>query len=191
MDEARQRIHAMRDVILDRDRWLPRLLQEFCYLQLRMLCEQIAVGCLIAHGEVKNKRTLKNWKIPDVMKQLQAMNPDFYPRGIRVRQIEHRVHLDEYDVPQLTKSDLIRLWQRSGEYLHRGTAEKIFNERPEGPVVDISEIIQWVQKIINLLEHHVISSSDKSRHLIVFLSSEEHGGKTFLFTADGPAQYST
>jgi hypothetical protein len=64
MDEARLRIHAMRDAIAERDHWVPRLLQEFAYLQLRMLCEIIAVGCLVAHGDVKATGTLKLWRPP-------------------------------------------------------------------------------------------------------------------------------
>jgi hypothetical protein len=34
------------------------LLREFCFLQLRMLCELIALGCLVAHGDIKETRSL-------------------------------------------------------------------------------------------------------------------------------------
>lgn len=172
MDEARMRIHAMRDVIFDRENWLPRLLQEFCYLQLRILCEQIAVGCLIAHGEVINRRTLGNWNIPEVMKRLWQLNADFYPKGIRIQISESGMHLDEYAVPQLSKDELIALWRRSGDYLHRGTALKVLKEDPSGPVVAIDEIIAWGQKITNLLDQHIISSSDKLKHLVIALGGE-------------------
>jgi hypothetical protein len=126
MDEARLRIHAMRDAINARDRWVPRLLQEFCYLQLRMLCEIIAVGCLVAYGEAKTKAALKLWRPPDIMKRLEQLNPDFYPRGVRFRKLPNGgTHLDEYNVPQLTKAELIALWERSGSFLHRGQGKTL------------------------------------------------------------------
>src|SRR5260370_9257869 len=77
MDEARIRIHAMRDAINARGSWAPRLLQEFLYLQLRTLCETIALGCFVAHGDVKNPSTLKSGGIPPVMKALKKPNPNF------------------------------------------------------------------------------------------------------------------
>lgn len=191
MDEARQRIHTIRDLVDGRDRWPPRFLQEFCYLQLRMLCELIAVGCLVAHGEVKNLRTLKNWKIPDVVKEMEALNPDFYPRGVRFRRHAGGLHLDDYNVPQLTKGELVQLWQRSGEYLHRGTAVKLLKEDRRGPQVNTDEIVLWGLKVMNLLEQHIISSSDRSKHLLVALASDDHGGNAGIWLAEGPAQDAT
>ena len=85
MDEARVRIHAIRDIIDARNLWAPRLLQEFAYLQLRMLCETIAVGCLVAHGDVQDRTTLKSWRPGDMIRKLGELNPDFYPRGVRIR----------------------------------------------------------------------------------------------------------
>ena len=87
MDEARLRIHAMRDAIAARDDWVPRLLQEFSYLQLRMLCEVIAVGCLVAHGDARDARTVKLWRPTDIIKRLDKLNPDFYPHGIRFQKL--------------------------------------------------------------------------------------------------------
>jgi hypothetical protein len=125
MDEARLRIYAIGDAVDTRDRWVPRLLQEFAYLQLRMLCEIIAVGCLVAHGDVKNAGTLKSWKIPDIMNKLKELHTNFYPRGVRFRKLPSGgLHLDDFNVPQLSKSELVRLWERSGSFLHRGSAKK-------------------------------------------------------------------
>ena len=90
MDEARIRIHAIRDIIHARDSWTPRLLQEFVYLQLRALCETIALGCLVAHGDVKSRSTLKEWKIPAIMKEMEKLNPDFVSGAIAQLLIKDR-----------------------------------------------------------------------------------------------------
>src|SRR6266571_4792360 len=143
MDEARLRIHAMRDAIEARDRWVPRLLQEFAYLQLRMLCEIIAVGCLVSHGDVKDPGTLRSWRIPDVMKKLERLNADFYPRGVRFRKLSSgSLHLDEYNMPQLSKKELVQLWELSGSFLHRGSAKTLITEQGKVLNVNLDTIIQ-------------------------------------------------
>ena len=180
MDEARLRIHAIRDAIDRRNAWVPRLLQEFTWLQLRMLCEVIAAGCLVAHGEVHERAILKSWRAPDIIDRLEQLNPGFYPRGVRLRKVPGGTHLDEYAVPQLSKAELVSLWERSGAFLHRGSANNLIQEHGKELVVDLDPIISNTQKIINLLEQHVISSTDKRRHLVVALASEDAGGRALL-----------
>lgn|SRR6266404_1107933 len=187
MDEARWRIHAMRDAIAARDRWVPRLLQEFSYLQLRMLCEVIAVGCLVAHGDAKDAGTLKLWKAPDIIKRLEQLNPDFYPRGVRFRKLPNGgTHLDDYNVPQLTKAGLVQLWERSGSFLHRGKAKTLIAAHGKVLSVNLDTIIQHGQKILNLLEQHIISSADKKTHLLVALAAEDTGGNAMVAVAASP-----
>ena len=36
------------------------LVREFCFLQLRLICELIALGCLTAHGDIKATQS-KKW----------------------------------------------------------------------------------------------------------------------------------
>jgi hypothetical protein len=186
MDEARLRIHAVRDGINSRNSWVPRLLQEFCYLQLRMLCEIIAVGCLIAHDDVKDKSTLKSWKIPEIMTRLEELNARFYPRGIRLRKHAGGVHFDDYPVPQLSKVELIELWERSGSFLHRGSAKNLIAATGKILNVDLDMVINYGQKILNLLEQHVISSADNKAHLLVALASDDAGGNAMIWVAQSP-----
>ncbi len=187
MDEARLRIHAMRDAIRARDHWVPRLLQEFAYLQLRMLCEIIATGCVVAHGDVKDAGTLKSWRTPVIMKKLEQLNADFYPRGVRFRKLSSgEVHLDDYNAPKVTKKELVELWERSGSFLHRGSARNMLAEHGKVLNVDLDTIIEHGQKILNLLEQHVISSADEKGHLLVALAADDAGGNTVVFVAASP-----
>jgi hypothetical protein len=44
------------------------LIREFCFLQLRMLCELVALGCLVAHGDItKGKYFQKAYKADDIL----------------------------------------------------------------------------------------------------------------------------
>jgi hypothetical protein len=186
MDEARLRIHAMRDAIAAKESWAPRLLQEFAYLQLRMLCEVIAGGCLLVHGAVKHRDVLKSWRAPDIIEKLGQLNSDFYPRGVRFRKTPTGLHLDDYSVPQLSKLELVELWERSGAFLHRGSAKNLVAEHGKMLNVNLDTIILNGQKILNLLEQHIISSADKKTHLIVALSSEDAGGRAAVGVAASP-----
>jgi hypothetical protein len=187
MDEARLRLHAMRDAIACRDRWVPRLLQEFAYLQLRMLCEIIAVGCLVAHGDIKDSGTLKLWEAPRILKKLEELNADFFPRAVRFQKLPNGdIHLDNYNAPHLTKTELAKLWGQSGDFLHRGGAKNLTARHGKILNVDLDAIIEYGQKILNLLEQHVISSADKRGHLLVALAADDAGGNAMVFYAASP-----
>ncbi len=190
MDEARIRICAVRDVIALRNAWAPRLLQEFAYLQLRMLCETIALGCLIAHDDVKDRKILKSWSAADIIEKLSALNPEFYPRGIRIRAEAGIVNLDEYKVPQMSKNELIDLWSKSGNFLHRGSAKSLFAERGQLLNVNLDLVVEHGQKITNLLDQHVISSANKRKHLVVALGGGGGAalGKASVWVAESPPQ---
>ena len=187
MDEAKLRIHALRDGINARDHWVPRLLQEFLYLQLRMLCEIIAVGCLVAHGDVKDASTLKLWEAPIIIKRLEKLNPDFYPRGVRFRKLPSgELSFDDHTAPQLTKAELVTLWHLTGSYLHRGSAKNLLAAHGRILNVDLDTIILHGQRVLNLLEQHIISSADRKGHLLVALASDEAGGNAMVWVAGSP-----
>ena len=53
MEEAKDRLSAM-DIALEGKTGLSMgAIHELCFLQLRMLCELIALGCLTAHGDLE------------------------------------------------------------------------------------------------------------------------------------------
>lgn len=54
---------------------------EFCFLQLRMLCELIALGCLTAHGDLEAGKLKKSHKADQIIRRLEVLHPDFYPKA--------------------------------------------------------------------------------------------------------------
>jgi hypothetical protein len=52
--------------------------------------------------------------------------------------------------------------------------------------VNLDAIIEYGQKILNLLEQHVISSADKKGHLVVALAAEDAGGSAMVAFAASP-----
>ena len=186
MNEARWRLQALNKAIEDRDNWAPKLLNEFCYLQFRMLCEQIALACLVAHGDVTKKSVQKAWQPSVIIAELEKINADFFPKGIIIHVEGNSVQLEDRVEPQLTKSELIKLWHISGDNLHRGNAKKLFANFGKPVVVDLAPLISYTNKLVALLDQHIISSADKSRCLLVALSHHQANFECLVSVAESP-----
>jgi hypothetical protein len=160
--------------------------KNFYNLQLRTLCETIALGCLVAHGDVKDRSTLKRWDIPAMMKEMEKLNPDFYPRPVRIQFLPEVVKLDDYGAPALSKAELVKLWERSGSFVHRGSAKDLLAKEGSELVVNLDPVVEWGAKIRNLLDQHVISSADKKSHIVAVLSHIPSGGGSAVWIAKSP-----
>src|SRR5262245_38056305 len=81
LDEAKHRLAAL-DILLAGDTELPvGAVHESSYLQLRMLCETIALGCLIAQGDHQPTRKIKNeYRAGKIIEYMKDVHPEFYPR---------------------------------------------------------------------------------------------------------------
>src|SRR5438477_13054130 len=84
MQEARMRIDLMNHISRGEANIHPMFAREICYLQFRFLCEMIAVGCLVACGDVPTAQALKKTYHPHaIIAKLERLNPDFYPQPAR------------------------------------------------------------------------------------------------------------
>src|SRR6516225_496582 len=78
MHEAKRRLSAM-DTALEGKTGLPEVaVREYCFLQLRMLCELIALGCLTAHGDLQTGKLKDEYKADKILSRLQQLHSDFY-----------------------------------------------------------------------------------------------------------------
>jgi hypothetical protein len=148
MTEAKVRLIGM-DTVLEGKTGLPNaLICEFCFLQLRMLCELIALGCLTAHGDLPiGKGLQKTWEADDIIRDLEELHPPFYPQA------------SPQQNEGFTKEELVKLWRRCGAVLHRGTIRKLWSRDGHGDE-GIEEIRAWKQKIEAQLSHHTIVMAD-------------------------------
>jgi hypothetical protein len=131
---------------------------ELCYLQLRMICETMALACLVVHGEIPGTRAapIRSAHEADViLKKLGDLHASFYPQpGIPA---PHPPTGGRIFVPSsaayMTKSELIDLYHRCGDRLHRGDYE----DAKTVPEIDFEPITVATLKIIELLKFHKIS----------------------------------
>lgn len=166
----------------------PPLVREYSFLQLRMICELIALGCLVAHGDLgaaKSKALQKAYKADEILKSLEALHPNFYPVPGKPVFGDKRLHLDDYDDDFLTKPELIALYGKCGDVLHKGSLRRLIT--PKSPVQhSFPEVTKWGQKILNLLSVHTISRVGGNFHLLTFLSAQQKGGNVLVVVAESP-----
>ncbi|MEX0957335.1 MAG: hypothetical protein WDZ83_19240 [Rhizobiaceae bacterium] len=177
MDEARRRIDAI-EMLVNRETGLEaRFAREAAYLQLRMICEIIAVGCVVAHDGLAeldaSKELRKAFAADRIVNALSSLHDRFYPQPIRVeRETAGHISVRDADVEHLSKDELKALYRSCGNALHRGTPAKIVaGEKLEADW--ISNVMHNSQLAANLLSSHALVMRGDERAIFAnFISGE-------------------
>ena len=147
---------------------------EFVAIQLRKSLEGIAFSTLIANQDIYSQQYnnfAKHWNPKLLMKDLERLNPDFYPKpiGVIAEPDENGVKTFDYlEDGYLTKEDFVFLYDKCGKALHT------LNPYNENSVIDLKiSVHDWVQKIIKLLYLHQVRLVDDSETFIVYLQHPE------------------
>lgn len=151
---------------------------EYCYLQLRMICELIVMACALAHGETRNRAGRKlggAWNARLISNLLEDLHPEFYP--VPTKQI-----LDAQGVPiawkrvkggYLTLPQLRSLYDECGKNLHIGTVDRYLAGHRS--IVNLDKIKEWRSLIVTLLNHYEIQIEDLRYLVVVLMHSNEDG----------------
>jgi hypothetical protein len=163
MFEARQRIDAINFILAGGTKLAEAIVSELCYLQLRMLCENIALGCLVAHGDIVEsqiKNFEKEWSAERIIEKLEKLNPHFFPQQMVIGTENGSPSITANTNPNcnaLTKDELPKLYALCGGFLHRGTLKKISRSNPlHHGRLNVPDIVRWGQKIEDLTGSHII-----------------------------------
>ncbi|MNT24586.1 hypothetical protein D3C72_1600640 [compost metagenome] len=165
---------------------------EAAFLQLRLVCELIALGCLVAHGdlkEVKSARLQKAYEADFIIKSLERLHGDFFPvphtTEVRSNVIEgvNSYHFAPHSGGALTKEDLIKLYRRTGAVLHRGSLKALFStDRNEVSLIE--EAVEAHGKIVALLSTHHVMTRD--REFVIVCAIPESGDVQAAFAGRIP-----
>lgn len=97
------------------------IIREHCFLQLRMICELIALGCLVAHGGIDGAelpRLQKQWAADKIIEELEKLNPHFYPQAARLEPDENgNPAVNAFHPPPFSKADLLDTYYKCGNYI--------------------------------------------------------------------------
>lgn len=183
MEEAKERL----DVISAVARWKeisPKYATEFCALQFRMLCEIVALGCLVAHGDIGSLEVRKlkeeKWHAADIMKALGKLHPAFFPRPHTYTKIEGAGHFATVPDP-LTKEDMSLFYGRLGDVLHMRTLARKWAGEAVKPYT-YEEIRSTAHAIYDLLKVHLITLKDGTV-MGCILKAVDQGGRANVFVA--------
>lgn len=163
MEEIKLRLNAIEDATSGRLGMAPRFVTEFSYLQLRMICESVALGCLVIHGDIEKARSTKmqkKWHVDEIFAALEELHPAFYPiPHVRQSIAPGHHHFVPAEGEFLTKQDLRWLWSHAGSILHRGNVKKLLRASAQVQKA-FPDIEGWSEKIVRLLDQHRIALFD-------------------------------
>jgi len=143
---------------------------ECIYLQLRKVLELVAFGSLIANKNLYSQvhgDFAKHWNARLLVRDLHRVNPNYYPRAIH--EVVHEDpakgtnFVDRQD--SLSELEFVQLYERCGRFLH---ADNPFGSKADWEQYR-KEIVQWRQKLLNLLSSHTIRLVDEARFYLVHM----------------------
>ena len=199
MDEAKARIACINDALGGRLGLPAALVREVGFLQLRMLCELIALSCLVAHGDITAKHASKlsdEYKADTIIKRLENLHPNFYPYPVNItvtrgtpgsvasQRQERRVYWPNLKAVRNCMEDAATFYQ-SWNFCKLLSSKSPTQMQFAGK--DEPEIGVWGNKVARLLEVHRISSLDNQRHIICTCSNADDGGRVQVAFAASPS----
>ena len=176
MEEAKVRLDAIR-TLLAGQAFIGPIKQEFCYLQLRMLCELIALGCLTAHGDIEaTTRLHKEWQADKIISALSKLSPTFFPIPIKMELLDTSTRRRSFTlmpakVDGLDKPKLIQLYNKCGDVLHRGNLKRLLSDRAP-IIVHLPDVARWANQVTHTLNHHAITLNGGNQMIICHMVDE-------------------
>jgi hypothetical protein len=173
MDEIKQRVQVLGDILAIKYP-LPRgVAAELCHLQLRFICELIALGCLVAHGDIQDvrKELEKQYHPREILKRLEGLHPSFYPVPGNQKTDPGTGAVLGLEIIKdgfLTKPELLSLYGMCGDVLHLGSLKSVLAESKTS--WEPEKIAGWRDKIVRLLNHHQIQLFDSPDQLWVIMA---------------------
>ncbi len=159
---------------------------ELVYLQFRKILELIAMASLVANRAAMEqlyspRRLGRYWNADDLLKDIERINPDFYPHPI-------------IEVPSQDPRVKSGLQDRVGDFLSKDDFKHLYNRvcgtlmhaaNPFGKALDYNDLLigvpAWRTKIINLLNCHKIKLVNDENMYLVHME-EERDNKAHVYT---------
>ena len=194
MEEIKFRLAFVGDIIHGKNLVAGTIGKDICYVELRMVCELIALGSLVAHGDIKarSKKLAEKWQADLLIAQMAKVHRSFYPQpatyppgGLPTRAGEIRSRPIPIASGFLTSTELRSLYHECGRELHRGNLNDLLERRGQKVEIVYSPIGKWVDKIVTLLKFHRIQLMDSHEYWIE-MESPHANGKPYASTMSAP-----
>lgn len=194
MEEIKARLEVVKEAVgrlrMSSDAPKAYLDAEFAFLQVRFICELVALAALAAHKPFGlNSGLMKSWNARKTFETLARLNAQCFPRPAKVKRFaDGSVQFDVRDRNALKREDLQRIYDQCGETLHRGAIRHAFAGKAK--VYDIDRLDGWCRQIGALLSDHVIMVLEKGLVLLIRLTGGPDNSVQVVITqAPGPSVY--
>jgi len=163
----------------------PPYAREYAYLQFRRMCELIALGCLLLHGDLpvtQTKSTQKEWNAEKIMKILHKNHPHSFPQSVIREKIPEGWSIKANSKPNaLTREEFKTLYFECGKILHRGTIRSL-EERGGITKEDYDKVISWSKKIVDLMNEHLVVRANGNSFYVISLKTTSGFPECSIFT---------
>ncbi len=189
MEEIKQRVGVVRNVVDGRVAVPQIVASEICHIQLRKICELIAIACVVAHGDLKGVKAgliQKSYQPDRILKALEKLHRDFYPLPFRQEGDQSSGKARQTESIKdgfLSKDGLMRLYGACGDQLHRGSVRRVLAGREE--TIDFAKTNSWLAQITTLLNCHRIKTSHPEWELWILMQAQDTRVHAYTMKAIG------
>jgi len=158
MDAIKQRHQLLIGLLNNQSALPPWSVVEFSQLQIRMLCETLAIACLVAHGDMEGAQSSKltnAYQADFIMNALEKLHPYFFPRPVtQILENGKPIALEDVKEGFLTKSDLLKSYRNTSDFLHMGGLKDALSRRQKP--FSLNSVLDWSKRFLILLNAHQI-----------------------------------
>ncbi|MCY3627053.1 MAG: hypothetical protein OXG88_05380 [Gammaproteobacteria bacterium] len=143
-------------------------------LQFRNVLELIVLASLVANKEEYAKRREnfhKEWRVKDIIKQLEEINPKYYPKPYRDKPDGDK-EIEDITSGYLTKNEYLILFSECNKMIH---ADNPFAPRKKNPETFLRFAKNWRKKISLLLNQHRVQLIDTKVEIWVLMQKSTDG----------------
>lgn len=194
MEEIKARFDCINTTTQGRLALPAPITREFCYLQIRFLCELVALSCLVAHGdmdELKSHKLGRSWSADEIIDKMSKLRPHFYPITMKEMSVtpmgKVKNHaLEAVNPSPFPKEKLLSLYGKTHKFLHRGNFKNLLSAAtPLDLNFDAAEIIANVQPISDLLGYHMIAINE-NKVIVCMLMNRDNNNRVQVVSAERP-----
>ena len=158
---------------------------EVIALQFRIICELILFSTLAVNKKnysFPKKDISKVWKPSELIKKLVEMNPNYYPKPIKLNYENGSLKLDNINSGFLTMDDLKDVLDKCADMCH---ATNPFNKKTDANVIR-KLLSEWHDKIERLLACHLVELFKEEKQLLIGVDFANRSVHAMYATTQAP-----
>lgn len=192
MEELKARVTTMSEVAwqlsppsTDIENRHSHFMFEGLYLQLRKVCELLSRGMLVvqsADPAFPFRKFQKEYRADKIFNEIQKINPLCFPRPISPGDwVEGNIEYVQEHAPIFDHEALKEAYIKCDGVLHAWKLDVL--KRPKQTELNQDFLKSWVERLLNGLNHHVVTLPKENRHLFVQMHLPETGSVSCSFAS--------